>query len=102
MILRLWKGRARPDRADRYQQHVIGSVFPKLRQIPGHVGARVLTRAVSGRIEFLVITEWESWDAIRAFAGSTPDVAVVEPEARAALDDFDAHVEHFELVHEQH
>lgn len=102
MIVRLWRGRARPDRADLYQHHVITSVFPKLERIPGYVGARVLRRPAGGCVDFLVITEWESWDAIRAFAGSTPEVAVVEPEARAVLDDFDTHVQHFELVYDQH
>ena len=32
-------------------------------------------------VEFLVLTLWESMDAIRAFAGDQPEVAVVEPEA---------------------
>jgi mannose-6-phosphate isomerase-like protein (cupin superfamily) len=36
-------------------------------------------------------------EAIRVFTGNDPDVAVVEPEARALLDDFDAHARHIEL-----
>lgn len=101
MIVRLWRGRARPESADAYQHHVTRTVFPKLTRIDGFLGARVLRRAVQGRVEFLVITEWRSWDAIRAFAGGSPDVAVVEPDARAVLDDFDTHVDHFEVAYEQ-
>ncbi len=101
MIVRLWRGRARPGSADAYQQHVTTAVFPRLQQIEGYLGARVLRREVAGRTEFLVMTEWQSWDAIRAFTGGTPDVAVVEPEARAVLDDFDTYVEHFELAYDQ-
>jgi hypothetical protein len=37
-------------------------------------------------------------EAIRAFAGDTPEVAVVAPEARAVLSEFDAHVTHFDMV----
>jgi hypothetical protein len=37
-------------------------------------------------------------DAIRAFAGEEPDLAVVEPEARAILDEFDEKVRHHEVV----
>jgi heme-degrading monooxygenase HmoA len=100
MIVRLWKGRARPASADAYQRHVATTVFPKLKGLDGYVRGRVLRREVEGHVEFLVMTEWASLRAIEAFAGDTPDRAVVEPAARAVLADFDAHVEHFEVVEE--
>jgi len=37
-------------------------------------------------------------DAIRAFAGDTPERAVVEPEARAVLREFDETVTHYEVA----
>jgi hypothetical protein len=37
-------------------------------------------------------------DAIRAFAGSNPEKAVVEPAAIAALTDFDQTVRHYEVL----
>ena len=98
MVLRLWKGRARPDSADAYQRHVVTSVFPALKQLPGFLGARVLRRPLGDRVEFLVITEWESLDAIRGFAGDPIDRAVVEPAAQAVLSDFDDRVEHFDVA----
>jgi len=95
MIARLWKGVAgSPAGADAYQRHVTARVFPELRKIPGHKGAQVLRRDR----EFLVITFWESMDAIRKFAGPDPERAVVEPEARAVLSEFDEHVSHYEVV----
>ena len=100
MIVRLWKGRARPETADAYRRHVVSSVFPTLRKLPGFIRARVLRRTSGDHVEFLVITEWESLDAVRAFAGEAIDRAVVEPAARAVLSDFDDHVDHFELVEE--
>lgn len=100
MIVRLWRGWAPAATADQYQTHVTTAVFPKLRRIDGFAGARVLRRAAGHRVEFLVMTEWASWDAVRAFAGESPEVAVVEPEARAVLSDFDEHVQHFELAFE--
>ncbi len=98
MIVRLWKGRAPAETADAYQKHVEMSVFPKLRALEGYLRGRVARRPVDRHVEFLVMTEWASWDAIRSFAGDTPDRAVVEPSARAVLSDFDPHVEHFEVV----
>jgi heme-degrading monooxygenase HmoA len=98
MVMRLWKGRARPESADAYQQHVVTRVFPALKKLPGFLGARVLRRPSGDRVEFLVMTEWESLDAIRAFAGDPIDRAVVEPAAQAVLSDFDDRVDHFEVV----
>lgn len=42
------------------------------------------------------MTEWASWEAIRAFAGDDPGHAVVEPDAQEMLLDYDRTVEHFE------
>jgi hypothetical protein len=53
---------------------------------------------VDGEVEVVVETAWDSMDAVRGFAGDTPEVAVVEPEARAVLSRWDAHVTHFERV----
>jgi heme-degrading monooxygenase HmoA len=100
MIFRLWKGRAASSNADAYLRHVTTAVFPKLRELDGYLRGRVFRRALDGEVEFLVATEWESWAAIRSFAGDDPNRAVVEPHARAVLSDFDAHVDHYELVHD--
>jgi heme-degrading monooxygenase HmoA len=100
MIVRLWRGRARGQRAGAYEAHVVGTVFPKLAQIPGFAGGRVLRRDVDDEVEFLVLTEWTSWKAITAFAGSNPDVAVIEPEARAVLSAMDERVQHFAVAYE--
>jgi heme-degrading monooxygenase HmoA len=100
MIIRCWRGRARAESADAYQRHVATTVFPKLEQLNGYVHGRVLRRDIDDFVEFLVMTEWASSSAIRAFAGDTPDHAVVEPEARTLLSDFDLRVEHFEVVEE--
>ena len=96
MILRLWKGRSTNGMADAYLRHVTTEVFPKLKGIAGFAGGRVLRRPIGDRVEFLVLTEWTTWEAIRAFAGDSPEIAVVEPEARAVLADYDERVLHFE------
>jgi heme-degrading monooxygenase HmoA len=100
MIVRLWKGRALPEQADAYKTHVTTTVFPKLAQLKGFLRGRVLCRDLDRHVEFLVMTEWESQTAIRAFAGDTPDLAVVGPAARAVLSDYDSRVEHFEVIQE--
>ena len=98
MILRMWKARSTFDRSGEYVQHATKKVFPTLRAIEGHRGAYLLRRAVDGAIELVVLTLWESMEAVCRFAGKEPEKAVVESEARTALTSFDDSVTHFEIV----
>lgn len=100
MIIREWRGRAEPTKADVYPKHFRERVMTELRQVPGFVGAHLGRRQLDGRTEFLVLTRWQSMDAIRAFAGADVEAAVIEPGARAALVDFDARVQHYEVIEE--
>jgi heme-degrading monooxygenase HmoA len=98
MIVRSWRGRAAVDRAHVYPQHLVDVVLPKLTALPGFSGATLLRRPDGQEVEFVVQTYWESMQAIAQFAGPRPDVAVVEPAARAALSSFDRTVLHYEVV----
>jgi heme-degrading monooxygenase HmoA len=98
MIIRMWRGRAVNDRAEAYRTHVSTRVFPMLRRMEGFLRGRLFQREIDGRIEVLVVTEWASMAAIRAFAGDDVSRAVVEPEARACLEAFDERVDHFDLA----
>ena len=95
----MWKARSTVDKSDEYVRHATNKVFPALRAIEGHRGAYLLRRVVDGAIEFVVLTLWDSMEAVRKFAGVDPEKAVVEPEARAVLTSFDDSVLHFEVVH---
>ena|SRR5216683_2573233 len=98
MIVRTWRGQATNANADAYFRHVTGTVFPLLKGLAGHHGAWLLRRQVDGQTEFLALTLWESLDSIRAFAGRDVDTAIVEPEARAVLADFDDFAHHYEVA----
>jgi heme-degrading monooxygenase HmoA len=100
MIVRMWFGRSRNEAAEQYAEHVTKKVLPSLASIPGHRGALVLRRADGDETEFAVLTMWESMDAVKRFAGSPPDIAVVEPDAERVLSSFDATVRHFEVMYE--
>lgn len=99
LILRMWKGNTTPQKSRDYVEHVTSKVFPALLAIDGHRGAFLLRRSVDDAVEFVVLTLWESMDAVRKFAGPKPENAVVEPEARAALTEFDKLVAHFDVIH---
>ncbi len=98
MIVRAWRGYASAAIPDAYPRHLLESVRPKLERLAGFRGLTLLRRHLGAEIEFLVLTHWESMDAIRAFAGDDPERAVVEPEARAALVRFDDRVIHYDVL----
>ena len=98
MVIREWRGRAALDKAESYPAHFRNNVVPELRQIPGFRGAYLSRRSTAGHVEFLVLTRWDSTDAIHAFAGDDAERAVVEPGGVAALADFDPHVRHYEVL----
>jgi heme-degrading monooxygenase HmoA len=100
MIVRAWRGQALPVNASAYSEHFRRKVLPELETIEGFRGAVLLRRDEAERVEFLVLTRWASMDAIRAFAGDDVGKAVVEPDAVAALADFDRTVRHYDVVQE--
>jgi heme-degrading monooxygenase HmoA len=98
VIARVWRGSAKgAGEAQAYLRHFDANVRPELQAIAGYREARVLRREERGRVELMVMTFWESMDAIRRFAGDEPERAVVEPEARAVLAEYDDFVRHYEV-----
>ena len=98
MIVRVWRGYGAVTDGDAYPRHLLETVRPKLAQLPGFRSLYLLRHQGMEEIEFLVLTFWDSMDAVRAFAGNQPELAVVEPEARAALLRFDSTVAHYEVL----
>jgi heme-degrading monooxygenase HmoA len=98
MILRMWKARSTASRTADYVRHATTKVFPKIRAIEGYRAEYLLRREVEDGVELVVLTLWESMEAVCRFAGPDPDKGVVEPEARAVLTSFDEYVTHFEVI----
>jgi heme-degrading monooxygenase HmoA len=99
MIARMWRGSATIANAAAHAHDFKTKVAPHLKDIPGHRGAYLLRRERDGHVEFLAVTLWESLETIKAFAGPRPEVAIVEPEGRAALSEFDDFATHYEVTH---
>lgn len=97
MIARIWRGRASAQNAPLYHRHAMQRVFPSLTGIPGHRGALLLEHETGTQVEFLAVTLWESIESVKQFAGDDPEIAVVEPDARAVLSDFDEFARHYEV-----
>jgi heme-degrading monooxygenase HmoA len=101
MIARTWRGATRAEDGEAYVRYLHETGFAEYRGTPGNLGVLGLRRTVGGRAEFLLVTLWESEEAIRRFAGDTPERAVFYPEDDRFLVDRDEHVDHFEVVFDQ-
>ena len=98
MIARIFRGFAFPEKADDYVKHLQTSVLPELRQIAGFQEVYLMRQDTSEGVEFIVLTLWESMDAIHKFAGENAEVAVVAPAAQPLFREYDPMVKHFEVV----
>jgi heme-degrading monooxygenase HmoA len=98
MIARLWSARTSSSQSTRYLEHFWQSVVPSLRSFDGYLSANVLVRSHRDSVEILVMTIWQSFKAIDAFAGSDRETAVVAIEAAALLTDYDRRVRHYEVA----
>ncbi len=98
MVLRTWTATTKGDREEQYLRTVREQVLPHLANVPGYLGAFFSRRPVGDDWEYLVISCWESMDAVRALAGADPDRAYVPPEIQATLDRWDASVDNLDVV----
>lgn len=97
-IARLWRGCTTVADADRYTEYLRTTGLAEYARTTGHRETITLRRVRDGRAEFLLVSLWESMDAVRAFAGADPERAVFYPEDDRYLVERDERVMHFEVV----
>ena len=100
MIARVWRGETRAEDADAYLAYLQETGLPAYATTTSNRGVRVLRRLRDDRAEFLLVSSWDSLDAIRAFAGPDIETAVYYPEDDAFLFAKDPTVAHFDVVWE--
>lgn len=98
MIVRLWRGVVPAAKAAEYIEYQREVGPPGYREIEGNLGVYVLGRDLGETYEVSMLTFWESWDAIRAFAGEPIDKAVYYEHDIEYLIDPPERVEHFEVL----
>lgn len=84
MISRVWHGWTSRENADVYEELLRTEIFTGIakRSIRGYRGIHLLRRDVDDGVEFVTMMWFDSLDAVRAFAGTDYEVAVVPPKAR--------------------
>jgi heme-degrading monooxygenase HmoA len=68
------------------------------RDVPGYKGIQLFRRpSDDGEVEFVTIMRFDSWDAVKRFAGEDYEQAYVPPAAREVLARFDERSQHYEI-----
>lgn len=98
MITRNWTGVVKPERANDYISHLQNDTFKKLADIKGFINASIQKREVTDGVEFLVVTQWETMEAVQQFAGLSADIAVVPPVAQDMMVRYDPVVRHYREI----
>jgi len=98
MIARTWRGRTLAAKADEYMGILQRTGLKEYAATEGNRGVLVLRRLDGEQAEFLLITLWESWEAIKRFAGDDVERSVYYPEDDAYLLTREAHVTHYEVM----
>ncbi len=95
---RIWRGRTLASKADEYEAYLNASGIAKIRATPGNLGVTVLRRTAGDKTEFLVMSVWESIEAVKNFAGADYQKAVILPRDREYLLEVEPNVHHFEIL----
>lgn len=98
MIARTWHGVVPAEKADAYHQYLLKTGLPDYQQTPGNLGVYILRRTEGDRAHFLLLTLWESLDAIRAFAGPDVERAKYYSEDETFLLEREPTVTHYEVL----
>jgi heme-degrading monooxygenase HmoA len=97
MIARIWHGTTRPEKADSYLDYLNRTGLPDYQHTAGNLGAYVMRRIENGVAHFFTLTFWDSYDAIKRFAGKNYEKARYYPEDKDFLLEFEPNVENFEV-----
>ncbi|MGH3328150.1 MAG: antibiotic biosynthesis monooxygenase family protein [Streptomycetales bacterium] len=93
----MWRGWVARDGADAYEAYMNEVALAGYAGVPGNRGVYMLRRPDGDREEFCMVTLWESYDAIAAFAGSDPERAVFYPRDDEFLVERELTARHYEV-----
>jgi heme-degrading monooxygenase HmoA len=100
VIARVWQGVVPREKADAYGEYLAESDcgVRDYRETPGNRGVSLFRRVHGDRVQFLLVSLWDSREAIEAYAGADIDQARYFPFDRECLLDPDPAVAHYEVM----
>lgn len=101
MVGRIWHGWTTPEDAGTYENLLKTEIFPGIasKGVDGYRGIQLFRRPLGDEVEFITIMWFDSWDAVKQFAGGDDyERAYVPPKAREVLARFDERSQHYEIL----
>ncbi|HLH34834.1 MAG TPA: hypothetical protein VKX41_09175 [Alloacidobacterium sp.] len=98
MITRLWQGYTTPENASAYESFVRNEIFPKLTDVRGFLGGKLLRRNLYQEVEFVALTHFDSLESVRAAAGEEFGYIIIPEAGRRLLSRYDQRVAIYEVV----
>jgi heme-degrading monooxygenase HmoA len=92
----MWHGRTKAEHADEYLKYIEATGIADYRKVSGNLSAKIL-RKMDGEIcHFLTVTEWDSYESIKNFAGAHYEKARYYEQDKQYLLEFEENVVHYE------
>jgi heme-degrading monooxygenase HmoA len=98
MIARTWHGRVPAEKADAYYAYLRRTGLADYAAAPGNRGVSVFRRTDGAVTHYLLLTLWESLEAIQSFAGPEYELARYYPEDDDYLLEREPYVTHYEVL----
>ena len=100
MVGRIWHGWTEPENADKYEKLLKEEIFPGIaaKKVIGYKEIQLFRRPINNnQVEFITIMWFDSWNAVKQFAGEDYERAYVPTKAREVLARFDERSQHYEI-----
>ena len=98
VITRIWHGITKCSDADVYLKYIEETGIRNYREVEGNLSAKILRRIEGDICHFLTITEWDSYESIKRFAGNDYEKAKYYVEDKEYLLEFEEKVQHFKTT----
>jgi len=98
MIARFWRGVTPKSKADEYLAYLQETGLKDYRTTEGNRGVYVFRRIENNQAIFLLLSLWDSYEAIEKFAEPNYEKAIYYPEDSKFLVDLEPNVTHYEIL----
>ncbi|MCE2613205.1 antibiotic biosynthesis monooxygenase [Flavobacteriaceae bacterium D16] len=101
-IVRTWKGWTSLENAPIYEKMLVNEVFPAVKKkgVDGLEKVSISTRDSASEVQFFLVLQFSSIEAVKKFAGEDYQQAYIPERAKQLLSRYDKTAEHFELKQE--
>ncbi len=98
MIARIWRGSTSAEDAESYLEYLRQTGIKEYKATDGNRGVYVLQKIEKDEAEFILLSLWDSYDAIKEFAGEDFGKAVFYPEDERYLVTKELTVVHYSVI----